>query len=96
MGMVRRCDGIYVNRFPVERARDRYISCGEASGLVLRLQLVDVMLDSQPILRAFPHTQAHTLFVGRHIFRHLAVRSAMSVGDEASPRLLRPAILSSA
>jgi hypothetical protein len=43
--LVRRFDGIYVNRIPVERARDRYIPSGETSGCFLRFEQVNVMID---------------------------------------------------
>jgi hypothetical protein len=79
-----------VNDFSVEPTYNCNVSSGESCGLVLRLPVHTRGVrptNHSWILSA--HTNAHT-FVGRHIFRHLAIRPAMSAGDEALPCCCAP------
>ena len=77
----------------IQGACNGYIHCSVEGGLALRFQHVEVVAHRQAIFRAFPYTTVNAFFVWGHVLCDRKIRTAIGVGDIASPCMLRPSAL---
>ena len=84
-----------VDSLAIEGARKGYIR-SVASRFVLRFQHIDMTVHPQAIFRAFSHATVNAFLIGSHIFRDLAIRTAIGIGDITLPRLLQSCVFAAA